>query len=101
MIVDDDGERMFVCSDTDYCARAPGGTPIRRRGGMKRAALPARCSCPQGPDQALRRARRPATTSDFDLWPGEVLGIVGESGSGKTTLLNCLSGRADARRRAR
>jgi putative phosphonate transport system ATP-binding protein len=27
---------------------------------------------------------------DFDLWPGEVLGVVGESGSGKTTLLNCL-----------
>lgn len=30
---------------------------------------------------------------DFDLWPGEILGIVGESGSGKTTLLNCLAGR--------
>ncbi|HIJ61132.1 MAG TPA: phosphonate C-P lyase system protein PhnK [Rhodospirillaceae bacterium] len=30
---------------------------------------------------------------DFDLWPGEVMGIVGESGSGKTTLLDCLSGR--------
>lgn len=29
---------------------------------------------------------------DFDLYPGEVLGIVGESGSGKSTLLNCLSG---------
>jgi putative phosphonate transport system ATP-binding protein len=29
---------------------------------------------------------------DFELWPGEVLGIVGESGSGKTTLLQCLSG---------
>ena len=30
---------------------------------------------------------------NFDLWPGEVLGIVGESGSGKTTLLNMLCGR--------
>ncbi len=30
---------------------------------------------------------------DFDLYPGEVLGIVGESGSGKTTLLSLLSGR--------
>lgn len=30
---------------------------------------------------------------DFDLYPGEVLGIVGESGSGKSTLLACLSGR--------
>ncbi|WP_461208674.1 phosphonate C-P lyase system protein PhnK [Desulfocurvus sp. DL9XJH121] len=29
---------------------------------------------------------------DFDLYPGEVLGIVGESGSGKSTLLSCLSG---------
>nr|WP_227712126.1 phosphonate C-P lyase system protein PhnK [Sneathiella sp. P13V-1] len=28
---------------------------------------------------------------NFDLWPGEVLGIVGESGSGKSTLLNCIS----------
>ena len=29
---------------------------------------------------------------EFELWPGEILGIVGESGSGKTTLLNCISG---------
>lgn len=29
---------------------------------------------------------------NFELWPGEVLGIVGESGSGKTTLLKCLAG---------
>lgn len=29
---------------------------------------------------------------NFDLYPGEVLGIVGESGSGKSTLLNCLVG---------
>ncbi|MEL6451178.1 MAG: phosphonate C-P lyase system protein PhnK [Pseudomonadota bacterium] len=28
----------------------------------------------------------------FDLYPGEVMGIVGESGSGKSTLLNCLAG---------
>jgi putative phosphonate transport system ATP-binding protein len=28
---------------------------------------------------------------DFDLYPGEVLGIVGESGSGKTTLLNLIA----------
>jgi len=30
---------------------------------------------------------------NFDLYPGEVLGIVGESGSGKSTLLSCLSAR--------
>jgi putative phosphonate transport system ATP-binding protein len=29
---------------------------------------------------------------NFDLYPGEVMGIVGESGSGKSTLLNCLAG---------
>jgi putative phosphonate transport system ATP-binding protein len=32
---------------------------------------------------------------DFDLWPGEVLGIVGESGSGKTTVLAACSGRTE------
>lgn len=32
------------------------------------------------------------TDVNFDLFPGEVLGIVGESGSGKSTLLNCLAG---------
>ena len=37
-----------------------------------------------------------ATTSRFELWPGEVLAVVGESGSGKTTLLNCLSTRLRA-----
>lgn len=30
---------------------------------------------------------------NFELYPGEVLGIVGESGSGKSTLLSLLSGR--------
>ena len=29
MIVDDDGGRLFVCSDTDYCANA-GATPAPR-----------------------------------------------------------------------
>ena len=32
------------------------------------------------------------TGVNFDLFPGEVMGIVGESGSGKSTLLNCLAG---------
>jgi putative phosphonate transport system ATP-binding protein len=27
---------------------------------------------------------------NFDVYPGEVLGIVGESGSGKSTILNCI-----------
>lgn len=29
---------------------------------------------------------------DFDLWPGECLGLVGESGSGKSTLARCATG---------
>lgn len=29
---------------------------------------------------------------NFDLYPGQVLGIVGESGAGKSTLLNCIGG---------
>ena len=33
---------------------------------------------------------------NFDLYPGEVLGIVGESGSGKTTLLRCLASQLEA-----
>ncbi|NQW02165.1 MAG: phosphonate C-P lyase system protein PhnK [Rhodospirillales bacterium] len=40
-------------------------------------------------------ARTGCRDIDFDLYPGEVLGIVGESGSGKTTLLNCLSARLE------
>ena len=32
---------------------------------------------------------------NFELFPGEVIGIVGEPGSGKTTVLNCLSARLE------
>ena len=28
---------------------------------------------------------------DFQVWPGEFVGIMGASGSGKSTLLNCVS----------
>ncbi len=38
------------------------------------------------------RVVRPLQHVDFDLYPGEILGIVGESGSGKSTLLNVISG---------
>lgn len=37
-------------------------------------------------------ARVGCESVNFDLYPGEVMGIVGESGSGKSTLLNCLAG---------
>nr|AHG53033.1 COG4107 ABC-type phosphonate transport system, ATPase component [uncultured bacterium B3TF_MPn1] len=42
--------------------------------------------------QKLYGINRGCQDINFDLYPGEVLGIVGESGSGKSTLLNCLSG---------
>ena len=32
---------------------------------------------------------------NFELSPGEVIGIVGESGSGKSTLLNCIAGKTN------
>ena len=44
------------------------------------------------PDPPVR-AGKGCQEVDFDLYPGEVLGIVGESGSGKSTLLSLLSGR--------
>lgn len=42
--------------------------------------------------QKMYGINRGCQNINFDLYPGEVLGIVGESGSGKSTLLNCLSG---------
>lgn len=38
------------------------------------------------------RTVRPLDHVDYDLYPGEILGIVGESGSGKSTLLKVISG---------
>jgi putative ABC transport system ATP-binding protein len=50
----------------------------------------------------VRKVYRTGTVSvlaladlDFEVYPGELVGVMGPSGSGKTTLLNCLSGLDD------
>ena len=48
------------------------------------------------PLSALHINRIGCAEVNFDLWPGEVMGVVGESGSGKSTLLNCLAGQLEA-----
>lgn len=30
--------------------------------------------------------------ADFDLYPGEILGVIGDNGAGKTTLIKVLTG---------
>ena len=93
VVIDDSGGRLFVCSDTDHCARAPHRGPCRHRGpaggsGMSDATL----LSARGLSLSFGAIRALAEV-DVDLWPGEMLAVVGESGSGKTTLLNVLSGR--------
>ena len=34
----------------------------------------------------------PWTTCDFELYPGEILGVIGDNGAGKSTLIKALSG---------
>ena len=91
VVTDDRGGRMFVCSDTDYCAerRAAGHVGADDAGGCGMTE-PTLLS---GRGLALPSAHPRLAEVDVDLWPGEMLAIVGESGSGKTTLLNVLSGR--------
>ena len=105
VITDDVGGRMFVCSDSHYCEErrkaghvGPGLGQAsllaarrldRRDGGgrMTSTDFPPDAA----PDQPLLVAqgvtrlygqRVGCADVDFELWPGEVLGVVGESGSG-------------------
>lgn len=100
LIVDDRGGKRFVCSDTDYCTQRrarqeEGGRAMNAVCESIDASLDAR-DRPLLSVRGLTRLYGPekgCQEVDFDLYPGEVLGIVGESGSGKSTLLSLLSGR--------
>lgn len=58
------------------------------------------CShCLSGEQKLLKENKCPVCNSiigcsdvNFEVYPGEILGIVGESGSGKSTVLNCIYG---------
>ncbi len=69
---------------------------LRVKGLGKRHGVPcARCGGAAGSTAFARRCLQCGSLwgcfdIDFDLFPGEILGIVGESGSGKSTLLSCL-----------
>lgn len=69
---------------------------LRVKGLGKRHGAPcARCGGAAGNTAFARRCSQCGSLwgcfdIDFDLFPGEILGIVGESGSGKSTLLSCL-----------
>ena len=98
VVTDDRGGRMFMCSDTDYCETAASKAMSapkrwRRSESDERRDTAVRARADRCPSAPFRRW----STSDADLWPGEVLAVVGESGSGKTTLLNVLSGPAARR----
>lgn len=76
----------------------PDPIPILRVQGLAKRFGPgcARCQTSTGPEQNTNVCSHchtvvACTEIDFDLHPGEVLGVVGESGSGKSTLLRCLN----------
>lgn len=45
-----------------------------------------------GPVAGRHQGRVPDRDPDFDVWPGEVLGVLGPNGAGKTALFNLVSG---------
>lgn len=66
IVMDDAGTRMFVCSDTDNCARR-----VAEQGGIRIQAL---------------------QDVNFDVRAGECVALHGPSGAGKSTLLKTLYG---------
>lgn len=79
VVLDDAGNRMFVCSDTDYCRQQSEAKP------MNQPLLSVN-------NLTHLYARAKALAMSLLIYGGEVLGIVGESGP-KTTLLKSISAR--------
>lgn len=80
VVLDDAGNRMFVCSDTDYCRQQSEAKPMNQ---------------PLLSVNNLTHLYAPGkgfSDVSFDLWPGSA-GHCRESGSGKTTLLKSISAR--------
>ena len=110
IVTDDQGGRMFVCSDTDYCEtrQAQGhrgsesAAPHKERRAWLRVTPGQRPAAAGRPTASAKSYGRLTACRDvsFALYPGEVLAIVGESGSGKTDAAAIAVGAACAERRA-
>jgi putative phosphonate transport system ATP-binding protein len=75
----------------------PFEAPLLTVSGLNKQFGPGCSSCTGGQSDRLEKNYCPVCGTvkacqdlDFEVYPGEVLGIVGESGSGKSTLMQCL-----------
>ena len=105
VVIDDRGGKMFVCSDTHFCAdrRAEGHVGALGAPDQEKATMSAMVVSEHGPTGAppaaagLQCSASPMATSSAAVTcpshsiPAKSSGIVGEFGSGKSTLLNVLS----------
>ncbi len=68
--------------------------PLLEVRGLSKRFGPGCPACAEPPQEGNRCSRCGSIWAccslDFDLYPGEILGVVGESGSGKSTMVKCL-----------